>query len=183
MSNIIEKNKSFIIIGVGVLVVFGLFYYIKSKNNRMINYIDDLKQRIEDLEDIIQKLETNKQPPQMNFAQFPSQNLRPVTTQQQQNVPQTNNNDSFKKPDTSTKNEPINKRPEPVKKQSEPVKKQPEPVKKQPVQTKHISFNTQVEELEEDSDIDEDELDAELSEELKDLEEKDDLKVEEIEVE
>ena len=63
MSNIFEKNKNYIIIGVTVIVFIGIIYYITQKNNKLMSHIEDLKQRVEELEDTIQKLETSPQKP------------------------------------------------------------------------------------------------------------------------
>ena len=60
MANIIEKNKTFIFIGLGIIAAGLLIYYVIHKNNKLVNCIDNLKLRVDDLEDILQRLEKTK---------------------------------------------------------------------------------------------------------------------------
>mgnify|MGYP000583589285 CR=1 FL=1 len=73
MSKLLE-NKQIIHIATEIVVLIGLTFYFSSKNKKLMEHIEDLSQRLEDQEDLIQKHEqiirqlvqavnTNQQPP------------------------------------------------------------------------------------------------------------------------
>ena len=81
MLEVLKENKKYIIIAIGVIAVLllGVGLYFLSKNKRLMNHIDDLKERVDELEDVVQKFEkTNKnnlkntqippQPPHLNTS-------------------------------------------------------------------------------------------------------------------
>lgn len=57
MSQILE-NKQMIHIVSEVVVLIGLTFYFNQKNKKLLNHIEDLAQRIEEQEDLLQKHET-----------------------------------------------------------------------------------------------------------------------------
>lgn len=56
MSKILE-NKQMIHIAAEVIVILGITFYFSQKNKKIMNHINDLSQRLEDQEDVIQKYE------------------------------------------------------------------------------------------------------------------------------
>ena len=56
MSKLLE-NKQIIHIATEVVVLIGLTFYFSSKNKKLMEHIEDLSQRLEDQEDLIQKHE------------------------------------------------------------------------------------------------------------------------------
>ena len=56
MSKLVE-NKQLIHIGTEVVVLVGLTFYFSQKNKKLIGHIEDLAQRVEDQEDMLQKHE------------------------------------------------------------------------------------------------------------------------------
>lgn len=196
MTNIFEQNKTYIFIGIGVVVTIGVVYFIIHNHNKVLSEIDDLKHHIEDLEDSLQKYEhvsdknnnftaqaqaqiptqtpNQFQAPLFQQPKFPTQNLNPVhQPQPQQHARKTSTGA------TPSRNKKFSSPPAPVQVKTNPP---PNPVA---MEKKHVVFQTQVEEIEDDvEDESEDDLDAEIETELKELEKlksepKTDLKVEE----
>jgi len=58
MSRILE-NKQIIHIVCEIIVIIGIVFYFSQKNKKLMNHINDLTQRLEDLEDTVQKQEKN----------------------------------------------------------------------------------------------------------------------------
>lgn len=56
MPNLLE-NKQLIHIATEVVALIALIFYFSSKNKKLMQYIEDLSQRLEDQEDLIQKHE------------------------------------------------------------------------------------------------------------------------------
>jgi hypothetical protein len=56
MSKLIE-NKNIIHIATEIVTIFGVIFYFSSKNKKLLEHIEDLSQRLEDQEDLIQKHE------------------------------------------------------------------------------------------------------------------------------
>ena len=56
MSKLLE-NKQIIHIATEIVVLIGIIFYFSSKNNKLLDHIEDLSQRLEDQEDLIQKHE------------------------------------------------------------------------------------------------------------------------------
>jgi hypothetical protein len=172
-AKVVDNTKTYIYIGVGVVVFAGVLYFVIAKHNKAISEIEDLRQKLADLEEKSEKIfgkvlqpastqpQNNNQP--MN-AMFNNNQPPPNFFHQQQkvfqNVPQ----------NTKGRNEqnrvfsPRNANPNVIHTQNENVNTAPMP-------KKHVLFNTHVEEINEEEDEDsEEDLDAELEEELKDLE-------------
>jgi hypothetical protein len=56
MSKLIE-NKQIIHIATEIIVILGVTFYFSSKNKKLLEHIEDLSQRLEEQEDLIQKHE------------------------------------------------------------------------------------------------------------------------------
>ena len=113
-----EGNNKYITIGciVTVLALIGVFIYLyMSQNNKNETYIDNLNQRIDDLEETVQHFKSN------NGVSYARQPVIPVNL----------NKEGPKIPE----NKPIIK---------------PPPKKNEVKAGKHVTFNTVVEEIEED---------------------------------
>lgn len=54
MSKLVE-NKQLIHIATEIVVIFGITFYLTSKNRKLLEHIEDLSQRLEEQEDLIQK--------------------------------------------------------------------------------------------------------------------------------
>ena len=126
-----------------VVVLVGLTFYFNQKNKKLLAHIEDLAQRVEEQEDLLQK-----------HDRIIKQVVDHISKQQQvmqQNVMSTRPNN---KPKTAS-----------LKKVSKPV--QPPPVKETPPIRVHFA---QKEDSESESESEsESDLDAELAEELNDL--------------
>ena len=57
MSNLIENKQQMFHIASEIVVLFGITFYFNQKNKKLLSHIEDLSQRVEDQEDIIQKHE------------------------------------------------------------------------------------------------------------------------------
>jgi len=181
MLNLLEKNKQYIFLGIIFLVIIIIIIYFSSKNGKLLNYIDDLRQRIEELEETLQQDEQKSKPKNLDDKKNPSQQLNNLQNQHPQNhnpqininrqmnipqmqpqinIPQINIPESFN-PNLYTfeQKKPRNKSPPPPLPSSPPVI----------ISNKHISFNIEVEEIEPSDDENDYELDAEIAEELKEL--------------
>jgi hypothetical protein len=51
----ILNNKQIIHIVTEVVVLIGIIFYFSSKNRKLLSHIEDLSQRLEEQEDILQK--------------------------------------------------------------------------------------------------------------------------------
>ena len=163
MSKLIE-NKHMIHIASEIIVLLGLTFYFNQKNKKIMGHIQDLSQRIEEQEDLLQKHEQvirklvdfiSKQPESTN------------TLHPQVNSPNIQLKNQRKKP-ASTKE--IHTKPPLV--APTPPKLEPPKVTFDPLQRKSSSIRIQEVESEEDEDEDDQEsdLDTELAEELGELE-------------
>ena len=56
MSKILE-NKQIIHIATEIVALMGIIFYFSSKNKKLLSHIEDLSQRLEEQEDLIQKHE------------------------------------------------------------------------------------------------------------------------------
>lgn len=56
MSKLLE-NKQIVHIATEVVILIGITFYFSSKNRNLLNHIEDLSTKIEDLEDLVQKHE------------------------------------------------------------------------------------------------------------------------------
>jgi hypothetical protein len=77
MSKLLE-NKQIIHIATEIVVMMGIIFYFSSKNKKLLEHIEDLSQRLEDQEDLIQKHEqiirqlvqaVNNKKPQFDISQ------------------------------------------------------------------------------------------------------------------
>ena len=152
MSKLVE-NKQLIHIGTEVVVLVGLTFYFSQKNKKLIGHIEDLAQRVEDQEDMLQKHE------QIIRKLVETINNRPPTP-----TP-TPTHQAYQKP----KKVPVSRH------RSAPLQV-PQRPKSPP---KKISFNespsfeqlpsSSEEEDEEDEEEDDDDLDSEIQAELEEL--------------
>lgn len=100
MSKLLENPQIIHIIS-EVVVFIGITFYFSQKNKKLMNHINDLTQRLEDQEDIIQKHEQlilklmnsvdelqkiNQQPPQQAPQQFKQQTQQTQQTQQPRQI-------------------------------------------------------------------------------------------------
>jgi hypothetical protein len=90
MSKLLENNKQMIHVASEVVVLLGITYYFSSKNKKLVDQLDDLSQRVEEQEEIIQKhIELFKQQDAMirqlaTMCQQPQQQSQQQQSQQQQ---------------------------------------------------------------------------------------------------
>lgn len=56
MSKILD-NKQIIHIASEIIIILGITFYFSQKNKKIMNHINDLSQRLEEQEDVIQKYE------------------------------------------------------------------------------------------------------------------------------
>jgi len=199
MLSVLEKNKQYIFLGIIFLVIIIIIIYFSSKNGKLLNYVDDLRQRIEDLEETLQQVEkkykiksndTKTIQPQSQIHTNIS--TQPPTNIHSMNIPSMNNpqmqpqinipdlqpsfnphhvQNSFNPPHIQPFNPPhVQPSFEQKKPKQQSARVQTPPSSPQIIPSKHISFNTEVEEIEPSDDENDDELDAEIADELKELE-------------
>ena len=164
-----------------VVVLLGLTFYFNQKNKKLMGHIEDLAQRLEEQEDLLQKHEQVIRRMLEFINQKTDSNVKPVEVvhspeNHNQATVQAKNN---KKSKTSEKKEI----PKIIQKKEIyiPQKKEKIHVSSDDVKPKIIKNTPKVEEIEsEDEDEDESDLDAELAEELKELEDSDSSEIEEI---
>ena len=169
MSKLLE-NKQIIHIVTEIITVIVIIFYFSSKNRKLLGHIEDLSQRLEEQEDIIQKHE-------LIIKQLVQaiNNRGPITA-----LPKINN---IPKPPVKEKKSPITKKPisrprvsfndnEEVKENTvKPKQKQVEPVIEKVVIEKVV-----IEQVPEESSDDSDDIDEEIAEELDELLSEQDLK-------
>ena len=152
-----------------IVVVIGLTFYFNQKNKKLMSHIEDLSQRIEEQEDLLQKHEQviRKLVDFINLYQSEA-----IQSQSNYRSPPQQEQTKNKKIEIKTKSnvtKPVLSKPEPTV-VTKPVLSKPEPkVTFNEVITAHplkLSSSREDEEEEEEDDSD---LDAELSEELKEL--------------
>jgi sugar-specific transcriptional regulator TrmB len=154
MSKLLE-NKQIIHIASEIVILLGLTFYFNQKNKKLLGYIEDLSQRVEEQEDLLQKHEEiiKKLVEFINNIQKPTQ----LENTQKPKVIIKNNKTTIK---------PINTPPVPPKsRQSIQIPVTPSSVVKQSSLKNKVTFQPPDEEM----DDEEDDLDAELSEELEEL--------------
>jgi predicted O-linked N-acetylglucosamine transferase (SPINDLY family) len=148
MSKLFE-NKQIIHIATEVVVLLGITFYFSQKNKKLLEHIEDLSQRLEDQEDMIQKHE-----------QIIKQLVQAVNTRQLQEPPRSKHN-NLKRQSTKLQKSV----PKPVK----PVKPTKPVTSNIKVHYKPDPDNIEIHEvLESDSDNDS-ELDKEIQEELQEM--------------
>lgn len=162
-------NKQIIHIVSEIVILIGIVFYFSSKNNNLIAQIDDLSQRLEEQNELIQKHE------QIIRQLVQSINNRgpvPVTLQQPSISMQTQSNNSSK---TGVR------KPKQVKQLKEVKIVSPKkPIARPPQVT--FDDNEEVDEVEEilkpdeESSEDDSDLDAEIADELEELQQQDGLK-------
>ena len=149
------ENKQMIHIASEIVALVGLTFYFNQKNNKLLRHIENLAQKIEEQEDLLQKHENviKKMLEFINDQNKKNTITSPVLTKHLET--------------TKTRKKP------PVKEvHTKPPLKVPTPSKPEP----KVSFNEQIfktpieQESEESTDSEESDLDAELAEELEELE-------------
>jgi hypothetical protein len=150
----ILNNKQIIHLVTEVVVLIGIIFYFSSKNRKLLSHIEDLSQRLEEQEDIIQKHDQIIKRLAEGMSQIAQRNMLPPVNNFRQNSSSLKSGVRFAK---------IAK-----KKVKKAVVKAPV---KAPVKVQEVSS---VEE--EYSSTDDDDIDAELQDELEDLVEDDSLK-------
>ena len=171
MSKLLE-NKQIVHVATEIVVLIGLTFYFSSKNKKLLDHIEDLSQRLEDQEDMIQKHEQiikqlvqviNNRPSHPGYPSEPKEPPKPPVSQK-----------SFSSSSHSMRHRRIEDR----KSKHHPRRKK---ISHPPVEEEHI--------YEEDEKIDEvhnaeissendSELDAEIAVELKELKGNNSLKKE-----
>ena len=187
MSKIFENKTLLIHIAAEIIIVIGISFYFSQKNKKLMGHINDLIQRIEEQEDMIQKHEQliNNLNNAINSKIMNNKNLITQTQLQPQPI-----NKNLKKNDIQelpTIKSKFNKKELPVGKtlpNQEPIGVEfhflPQPISFKQQSNKNLSFNSKVEEIiEEENEFEENEfgedenldenLDDELEEELNDL--------------
>jgi hypothetical protein len=155
------ENKQMVHIASEIVVLFGLTFYFNQKNKKLMSHIEDLAQKVEEQDDLLQKHEQVIK----KMVEFINQNPSPQSV-----LVQTQHH----KPKKILAKEVHTKPPLTVRKQ--PMKESPQKVSFKT----DIPKETKVEQYtEEEEEEDESDLDAELAEELRELEEEE---VEEINI-
>uniref|UniRef100_A0A6C0JS92 Uncharacterized protein n=1 Tax=viral metagenome TaxID=1070528 RepID=A0A6C0JS92_9ZZZZ len=162
MSKLLE-NKQIIHIATEIVALIGIIFYFSSKNKKLLEHIEDLSQRLEDQEDLIQKHEQIIR----QLVQAVNNRGHPPSPSSQPSKP---------------KHVKRKKTPSPPKRPLARPQRQPD--------KPHVSFedNEEVEEtyepqpvksaavVEEYSSDEDSDLDAEIADELEELQEQDGLK-------
>jgi cell division septum initiation protein DivIVA len=158
MSKLLE-NKQIIHIATEIVALMGIVFYFSSKNKKLLEHIEDLSQRLEDQEDLIQKHEQ-------------------IIRQLVQTVNKGSHNQSSQpKYITKPTQEKNKKMPSPTKRKDNDVKSKIQLYTQEPVEqvVEQLVEQAVIEEYSSDSDSDSD-LDADIAEELDELQEQDGLK-------
>ena len=151
------ENKQMIHIASEIVVVIGLTFYFNQKNKKLMGHIEDLSQRIEEQEDLLQKHEQIIRKLLDFINQSESKHQHPKSQSEYQ-------------PQVQTKQKKIEKEIKPKSIVTKTVLSKPEQkvtFKEEEIPRK-LNPPPPIEEEEEDEEEDSD-LDAELSEELKEL--------------
>ena len=160
------ENKQMIHIASEIVVVIGLTFYFNQKNKKLMGHIEDLSQRIEEQEDLLQKHEQIIRKLLDFINQSESKHQHPKSQSEYQ-------------PQVQTKQKKIEKEIKPKSIVPKSVLSKPEQkvtFKEEELPRKLNPPPQPIEEEDEDSDEDSD-LDAELSEELKELESSDPVQI------
>ena len=186
MSKIFENKTTLIHIASEIIIIIGISFYFSQKNKKLMGHINDLIQRIEDQEDIIQKHEQliNNLNNAINDINSKISNNKNLSIQPESNINMKNN---IKQPLRQATQSSINNKTKSDNKDkilNHMINPEtgvgvefhfisPTPV---PLQKNTNMFESKVEEIIEDETEDEEEndfnnenLDAELEEELNDL--------------
>ena len=163
MAKLIE-NKQMIHIASEIVVVIGLTFYFNQKNKKLMSHIEDLSQRIEEQEDLLQKHEQVIKKMGDFIIQYQSQ-FKQQQRQSDYYPPPQQVQTKNKNNEKEIKTKSILAKPVLSKSEQKVSFKEDNPRKLNPTQPpKEEKEEEEEEEEEEDSD-----LDAELSEELKEL--------------
>ena len=187
MSKLLE-NKQIIHIATEIVVLIGITFYFSSKNKKLLSHIEDLSQRLEDQEDLIQKHEQiikqlfNTVNNLGNISQPINIPIQSVTSQKPKNIQKSKPIKEKKKISTNTQKIPVN-----LPKVNFNNEVNDNTLK--PQITQHKTQNTQpnnqnkinkdeesIYEISNSSSDNDSDLDAEIADELEDLEEQDGLK-------
>ena len=170
MSKLMENKQQMVHIASEIVVLFGLTFYFNQKNKKLMSHIEDLAQKVEEQDDLLQKHEQvikkmidfiNQNPPQPVLVQ----------TQTEHHKPKKNAVREVNKKEVVPRE--VHTRP-PLTVRTQPIKQSPQKVSFKT----DIPKETKVEQYT-DEEEDESDLDAELEEELRELEEEE---VEEINI-
>jgi hypothetical protein len=173
MSKLLE-NKQIIHIATEIVAMVGIVFYFSSKNKKLLVHIEDLSQRLEDQENLIQRHEQIIK----QLVQTINNRVIPPTHQTQPVSVKNNNNQKSRlgKVKNNVKTNPV---------KTNPVKTNPvntNPVKKS-FGRPHVTFNdnehveeqyTTQPESDDGSSDDDKELDAEIADELEELQQQQD---------
>jgi hypothetical protein len=185
------ENKQMIHIASEIVVIIGLTFYFNQKNKKLMSHIEDLSQRIEEQEDLLQKHEQviRKMVDFINQYQSEPNIQSKYVPPQQENIKSKKTKPNIAKPVLSKPEpnivKPVLSKPEPniakpVLSKSEPNIAKPEPkVTFNEVVKAHQHKNPppQEDDDEDEDDEEESDLDAELEEELKELVNSEDVEI------
>jgi hypothetical protein len=154
MSTLLE-NKQMIHVASEIVVLTGLTFYFSQKNKKLTGHIEDLAERIEEQEDLIQKHEqVIRKLVEFVNQQKNTQSYTPTSSPPSKHLKKSNRNKRSKH-----------------KEHVSPPLSPPLPVKQEP----RVNFNTPISQFEDDTVLEqyssehESDLDAEIEEELEDL--------------
>lgn len=167
MSKLLE-NKQIIHIVTEIITITVIIFYFSSKNKKLLGHIEDLSQRLEDQEDMIQKHE-------LIIKQLVQaiNNRGPITA-----LPKINNIPKPPVKEKKTTKKPIS-RPRVSFNDNEEVKEntvKPKQKQVEPVIEKVVIEKVVIEQVPEESSDDSDDIDEEIAEELDELLSEQDLK-------
>jgi hypothetical protein len=172
------ENKQMIHIASEIVVIIGLTFYFNQKNKKLMSHIEDLSQRIEEQEDLLQKHEQviRKMVDFINqYKSEPTYIQSSYVPPQQENIKSKKTKPNIAKPEANI-SKPVLSKPEAN--IAKPVLSKPEPkVTFNEVVKAHQHKNPPPQEDEDEDDEEESDLDAELEEELKELVNSEDVEI------
>jgi hypothetical protein len=180
MSKLLDNKQQIIHIVSEVIILIGITYYFSSKNKKIMQYIEDLSQRIDEQEDTIQKHDKLIKQLINNVHQLssiqadkhqPSQ--QPQQSQQSQPSQQSQQQHKSQKSNQSHKSHNLKKNN--LKNSSIPVVK-PQSSRSENIRSKQFNQPILEEISSEESSEDESELDREMEDELNELKNEHSLK-------
>lgn len=167
MSKLLE-NKQVIHVATEIVVLIGIMFYFSSKNKKLVSHIEDLSQRLEDQEDLIQKHEQVIKQLVQTINSRPGHSSGPPPAQHNTSMP------------VQQKHKHKSSKSRKKKSESPPPKPANSPPRAHRQDNAHVSFSDNedvVEHHSEDySSEDDRDLDAEIADELEELQDQDSLK-------
>jgi hypothetical protein len=160
------ENKQMIHIASEIVVVIGLTFYFNQKNKKLMGHIEDLSQRIEEQEDLLQKHEQIIKKLVESIKQYQSDYYQPSPLPQQVQI---KHKKEIKPKSIVTKS--VLSKPEPKSIVTNPIlsKTESKVTFKEEEQPRKLRSPPKYEEEHEEEDEEDSDLDAELEEELKEL--------------